>query len=115
MGCTTSTPVDAPAAPVKPAMATIEVKKAEVTKEAAAPATSAPTASKDTADRLKAKQIIFVLGGPGSGKGTQCAKIIDKYATCMCFYFDCEEFGSSNVPPHLRPQRTARARQCHRS
>lgn len=23
--------------------------------------------------------VIFVLGGPGSGKGTQCAKIADKY------------------------------------
>ncbi|KRX95340.1 Adenylate kinase isoenzyme 1 [Trichinella pseudospiralis] len=23
--------------------------------------------------------IIFVVGGPGSGKGTQCAKIVDKY------------------------------------
>ena len=24
-------------------------------------------------------RIIFVLGGPGSGKGTQCAKIVEKY------------------------------------
>jgi adenylate kinase family enzyme len=24
-------------------------------------------------------RIVFVLGGPGSGKGTQCAKIVDKY------------------------------------
>jgi adenylate kinase family enzyme len=24
-------------------------------------------------------KIIFVLGGPGSGKGTQCAKIVEKY------------------------------------
>jgi adenylate kinase len=23
--------------------------------------------------------IIFVLGGPGSGKGTQCAKIVEKH------------------------------------
>ena len=23
--------------------------------------------------------IIFVIGGPGSGKGTQCAKIVEKY------------------------------------
>jgi hypothetical protein len=23
--------------------------------------------------------IVFVLGGPGSGKGTQCAKVVDKY------------------------------------
>jgi hypothetical protein len=26
--------------------------------------------------------IIFVLGGPGSGKGTQCAKIVEKYGHC---------------------------------
>jgi hypothetical protein len=24
-------------------------------------------------------RVIFVLGGPGSGKGTQCAKIVDSY------------------------------------
>ena len=24
--------------------------------------------------------VIFVLGGPGSGKGTQCAKLVEKYA-----------------------------------
>ncbi len=23
--------------------------------------------------------IVFVLGGPGSGKGTQCAKVVEKY------------------------------------
>lgn len=28
---------------------------------------------------LKNKPIIWVLGGPGSGKGTQCDKIIAKY------------------------------------
>ena len=32
------------------------------------------------ADALPADaKIVFVLGGPGSGKGTQCAKIVDKY------------------------------------
>jgi signal recognition particle GTPase len=25
----------------------------------------------------KLKSVIFVLGGPGSGKGTQCAKLIE--------------------------------------
>lgn len=29
--------------------------------------------------RDKNTPIIWVLGGPGSGKGTQCAKIVDKY------------------------------------
>lgn len=28
---------------------------------------------------LKKHKIIFVLGGPGSGKGTQCDKIVEKY------------------------------------
>jgi hypothetical protein len=30
-------------------------------------------------DLLKGKPIIFVGGGPGSGKGTQCEKMIEKY------------------------------------
>uniref|UniRef100_A0AAX7TQ74 Adenylate kinase isoenzyme 1 n=1 Tax=Astatotilapia calliptera TaxID=8154 RepID=A0AAX7TQ74_ASTCA len=31
------------------------------------------------ADKLKDAKIIFVVGGPGSGKGTQCEKIVAKY------------------------------------
>lgn len=31
------------------------------------------------ADKLKDSKIIFVVGGPGSGKGTQCEKIVAKY------------------------------------
>lgn len=38
--------------------------------------------------------IIFVLGGPGSGKGTQCAKIAEKY--------DCLHL-STGEPPLLTP------------
>ncbi|XP_041049401.1 adenylate kinase isoenzyme 1-like isoform X3 [Carcharodon carcharias] len=30
-------------------------------------------------DKLKDRKIIFVVGGPGSGKGTQCEKIVHKY------------------------------------
>lgn len=41
-------------------------------------ATAAPKADQQTALPSDAK-IIFVLGGPGSGKGTQCAKIVKKY------------------------------------
>merc|ERR1712212_127847 len=33
-------------------------------------------------DELAGKNIIFVLGGPGSGKGTQCEKIVEKYGFC---------------------------------
>jgi len=28
------------------------------------------------------QNIVFVLGGPGSGKGTQCEKIVEKYGFC---------------------------------
>ncbi|XP_078502794.1 adenylate kinase isoenzyme 1 isoform X3 [Lissotriton helveticus] len=31
------------------------------------------------AEKLKTCKIIFVVGGPGSGKGTQCEKIVAKY------------------------------------
>ena len=68
MGCTTSTP----AVPAKPAMATKEVQKVVATNGAAK--------SSSPAGKLDKATIIFVLGGPGSGKGTQCAKIIEKYA-----------------------------------
>ncbi|CAF4550994.1 unnamed protein product [Rotaria sp. Silwood1] len=30
-------------------------------------------------DKLKNSKIIFVVGGPGSGKGTQCERIVEKY------------------------------------
>ncbi|KAL4609433.1 adenylate kinase isoenzyme 1 [Arapaima gigas] len=30
-------------------------------------------------DKLKDSKIIFVVGGPGSGKGTQCEKVVEKY------------------------------------
>lgn len=30
-------------------------------------------------EKLKHAKVIFVLGGPGSGKGTQCAKLVEKY------------------------------------
>ena len=29
--------------------------------------------------RLMKPQVVFVLGGPGAGKGTQCARIVEKY------------------------------------
>ncbi|XP_021354677.1 uncharacterized protein LOC110451142 isoform X2 [Mizuhopecten yessoensis] len=38
--------------------------------------------STDAAPSLKDAKVIFVVGGPGSGKGTQCAKIVEKYGFC---------------------------------
>ncbi|XP_062593112.1 adenylate kinase isoenzyme 5-like [Saccostrea cucullata] len=31
---------------------------------------------------LKDAKVLFVVGGPGSGKGTQCAKIVEKFGFC---------------------------------
>ncbi|XP_027729861.1 adenylate kinase isoenzyme 5 [Vombatus ursinus] len=39
----------------------------------------------DLAEDLKKSKIIFVIGGPGSGKGTQCEKLVQKYGfTHIC-------------------------------
>ena len=27
-------------------------------------------------------KVVFVLGGPGAGKGTQCAKIVEEFGWC---------------------------------
>lgn len=41
---------------------------------------AAPKAEQEQGGQLPLDaSIIFVLGGPGSGKGTQCAKIVEKY------------------------------------
>ncbi|XP_078406187.1 adenylate kinase isoenzyme 5-like isoform X2 [Cetorhinus maximus] len=40
---------------------------------------SLPTEDITMSDKLKDRKIIFVVGGPGSGKGTQCEKIVHKY------------------------------------
>ncbi|KAG8554586.1 hypothetical protein GDO81_003838 [Engystomops pustulosus] len=40
------------------------------------PVSSDPT---EMAEKLKNSKIIFVVGGPGSGKGTQCERIVQKY------------------------------------
>ncbi|KAJ3677105.1 hypothetical protein LUZ60_002829 [Juncus effusus] len=45
-------------------------------------ATSMANVSKDVAENLlgdKKVVVVFVLGGPGSGKGTQCANIVEHY------------------------------------
>jgi len=35
-----------------------------------------------TAEKRRKPQVVFVLGGPGVGKGTQCANIVKKYGWC---------------------------------
>ena len=34
------------------------------------------------AAELQGKKIVFIVGGPGSGKGTQCERIVAKYGYC---------------------------------
>ena len=34
------------------------------------------------AAELQGKKIVFIVGGPGSGKGTQCDRIVAKYGYC---------------------------------
>lgn len=36
----------------------------------------------NTEARLAEAKVVFVVGGPGSGKGTQCARIVEKYGFC---------------------------------
>jgi len=38
-----------------------------------------PADKAETSSDLKNVRVIFVLGGPGSGKGTQCERIVEKY------------------------------------
>lgn len=40
------------------------------------------TSGKGKAADLKDAKVVFVIGGPGSGKGTQCEKIVEKYGFC---------------------------------
>ncbi len=37
------------------------------------------SAAAPAADGNAKTRVIFVVGGPGAGKGTQCAKIVEKY------------------------------------
>ena len=38
--------------------------------------------SLEMAAELQGKKIVFIVGGPGSGKGTQCDRIVQKYGYC---------------------------------
>lgn len=32
--------------------------------------------------QMSKPRVVFVLGGPGAGKGTQCAKIVEEFGWC---------------------------------
>merc|ERR1711887_452570 len=38
--------------------------------------------SSKMAAELQGKKIVFIVGGPGSGKGAQCDRIVEKYGYC---------------------------------
>jgi hypothetical protein len=71
MGCAQSKLAEAP---VSPAVQDVAGNKTPVELSTSSPKDSAPTIAKDA-------NIIFVLGGPGSGKGTQCEKILARCAS----------------------------------
>eukprot|EP00271_Cylindrocystis_brebissonii_P014166 TRINITY_DN35427_c0_g1_i1.p1 TRINITY_DN35427_c0_g1~~TRINITY_DN35427_c0_g1_i1.p1 ORF type:complete len:349 (-),score=62.98 TRINITY_DN35427_c0_g1_i1:836-1765(-) len=52
---------------------------AQAEETATSSSTAAPTVSKPSFSLETKPRIVFVLGGPGSGKGTQCAKIVDDF------------------------------------
>ncbi|XP_070582165.1 uncharacterized protein [Ptychodera flava] len=58
---------------------TDEAKVEEEKTEEAADALAIPEISEEDNAKLKNAKVIFVVGGPGSGKGTQCEKIVAKY------------------------------------
>lgn len=51
------------------------------------------------------KRILFVLGGPGAGKGTQCGKLVKKYGfvhlsvrcSCAVMALQAQELLTNNV------------------
>jgi UMP-CMP kinase len=43
------------------------------------PAPAAPKASDKPHGAATKHKVVFVLGGPGSGKGTQCAKLVEEF------------------------------------
>ncbi|KAF8821877.1 UMP-CMP kinase [Cardiosporidium cionae] len=48
-----------------------------------------PDKMEDTQDKEKKPLVVFVLGGPGSGKGTQCKNIADNYRFIHISAGDC--------------------------
>lgn len=48
---------------------------------------AAPVSAPAPASLPTDSKVIFVLGGPGSGKGTQCEKILKEYEDCGVHHF----------------------------
>ena len=61
---------------------------------AAAAVTSADDATEGEKGLPEGSKIVFVLGGPGSGKGTQCEKILAEYADLGVHHFSA---GAANL------------------
>ena len=43
----------------------------------------------EAAAKQRKPKVVFVLGGPGAGKGTQCANIVKKYGWCHLSAGEC--------------------------
>jgi adenylate kinase len=48
-------------------------------------------------------KVIFVLGGPGSGKGTQCEKILEEYKDLGVMHFSTGSFSCATRACCARP------------
>ncbi|XP_019366086.1 PREDICTED: adenylate kinase isoenzyme 1 isoform X1 [Gavialis gangeticus] len=62
-----------------PYSASAEGQQEEEEGEEGQPEDLCPAPLRMATEKLKNHKIIFVVGGPGSGKGTQCEKIVEKY------------------------------------
>lgn len=99
--CAEISAVDTPDAVFEKVTAAISVRLPELPEEDVAPPTPEPEApapaepepvaepepAAEEASLPDDAKIIFVLGGPGSGKGTQCEKILAEYADCDVHHF----------------------------
>ena len=81
---TQSTPATAtqtaPAQPTSPAIESVVYEAPPARRSGQTdPSTKAEPSGNELREAEEKPMIIFVIGGPGSGKGTQCKKIVEKY------------------------------------
>ncbi|KAJ3558054.1 hypothetical protein NM688_g1133 [Phlebia brevispora] len=74
-----SKPLDAPAVPAEPASTSAPAAATEDAQPAEAPVTTQPETP--VFDNKKVT-VFYVLGGPGAGKGTQCANLVQDFGFC---------------------------------
>ena len=86
MGCGASSPAPPAVVEAQPGKAVPE-PAAKLPQPATSTAATSSAASPPTTI-VPAAPVVFVLGGPGAGKGTHCAKLVEKYG---CAHFSTSE------------------------